>query len=54
MFSKFYRATNGSSAIEYAIVAGLVSIAIVVGVTNLGTQTGQMYEDVDQQVSATN
>jgi pilus assembly protein Flp/PilA len=34
---KFIRDTRAVTAIEYALIAGLVSIAIVVGATAIGT-----------------
>jgi pilus assembly protein Flp/PilA len=34
---KFASAETGATAIEYAIIAGGISIAIVVAVTNLGS-----------------
>jgi pilus assembly protein Flp/PilA len=33
---KMMRAQDGATAIEYAIIAGGISVAIVVGVTSLG------------------
>lgn len=52
VLKKFLFGTSGSTAIEYAIVAGMISIAIVVGVTNLGSNTSELYDDVDKKISA--
>ncbi|MGI9351188.1 MAG: Flp family type IVb pilin [Rhizobiaceae bacterium] len=51
MFRKFLNSMAGSTAIEYAIIAGLVSIAIVVGVTNVGSSTGDIYENVSEEIT---
>lgn len=42
----FVRAASGATAIEYALIAGGISIAIIVAVTSLGTTTNGMYETV--------
>ena len=51
MIRKFLRGQKGAVAIEYAIVGGMISIAIIVGVTNLGENTEELYEDVDTTIS---
>ena len=35
---------GGATAIEYALIAGLVAIAIVGGVTAAGTSAGEAYQ----------
>lgn len=35
--------TNGATAIEYALIAGLISIAIVTAVTAIGTQLSTIF-----------
>lgn len=52
MFKKFIKSSTGTTAIEYSIIAGMISIAIVAGVTNLGSSTDSMYKDVDSKISA--
>ncbi|MEM9277616.1 MAG: Flp family type IVb pilin [Pseudomonadota bacterium] len=51
MLRIFWKSFSGSSAIEYAIIAGLISIAIVGGVTSVGSNTGDIYETVDEQIT---
>jgi len=51
MIMKFLKSVSGSSAIEYAIIAGMISIVILVGVTNVGSETNDMWDDVDQEFS---
>lgn len=37
---------RGASAIEYALLVGLVSVAIIVAVTALGGQLGTIFQSV--------
>jgi pilus assembly protein Flp/PilA len=46
MLRDFVAAEGGATAIEYALIAGLVSVAIIVGVTSLGGKVGAIYEDL--------
>lgn len=39
----FWRDTNGATAIEYAMIAGFLSILIVVGVRVIGTNLSTKY-----------
>lgn len=38
--------TRGTTAIEYALIAGGVALAIIVGVTLLGGSTSSFFNDV--------
>jgi pilus assembly protein Flp/PilA len=38
--------TNGATAIEYAMIAGLISIAIVTAVSAIGTGVSSMFAAV--------
>ena len=38
--------TSGATAIEYALIAGLISIAIVTGVTTIGTKLSTLFASV--------
>lgn len=44
---KLVSAQKGASAIEYAIVASLIAVAILGAISTLGTKTGNMYNGVD-------
>jgi pilus assembly protein Flp/PilA len=52
LFKRFFREDEGQDAIEYALLAGFVSLAIVALVTNLGTDLNKVYSNVDTQVKA--
>lgn len=45
LFLKFLRDQSGATAMEYAIIAGLISIAVVGGATLVGTGVSQSFED---------
>jgi pilus assembly protein Flp/PilA len=38
--------TSGATAIEYAMIASLISIAILTGVTSLGTQLKSFFASI--------
>ncbi|MTI18264.1 Flp family type IVb pilin [Rhodobacteraceae bacterium RKSG542] len=40
------RDERGSVAMEYAIIAGLLSIAIIISVTAIGTTLESQYQDI--------
>jgi pilus assembly protein Flp/PilA len=43
---RFLRNDSGTTAIEYAIIAGTLSIAIVIAVTSVGTSVNTMFTSV--------
>ncbi len=51
MFRKFLKATNGAAAFEYAIVAAMVSIAVVAGASSAGSNSGNIYDRVDAEIT---
>jgi len=51
MFHHFLRSKDGTTAIEYALIAGILMLAIVGTVRELGKVVGQTYDHVAEQVS---
>ena len=47
----FRKAQRGATAIEYGLIAGLIAVAIVVGVTNLGTSLGTGFSNLATKVT---
>ncbi|HVY90021.1 MAG TPA: Flp family type IVb pilin [Hyphomonadaceae bacterium] len=47
---KFAREKSGATAIEYALIAGIICIAVVGGITTLGQSANSSYTNVSQQV----
>jgi pilus assembly protein Flp/PilA len=47
----FLTAEGGATAIEYAFIATLVSVAIIAGVTALGLEIGNLYNVIQDKSS---
>ncbi len=47
----FLKDDSGASAIEYAFIAGLISITILVAVTSLGDSVNQAYIQVNDDMA---
>lgn len=43
---RFARDEQASTAIEYGLIAGLLSIAILAGVTALSVRVGELYDNM--------
>ena len=43
---RFITDASGATAIEYSLIAGLISIAIILGATALGSRLGEMFQAV--------
>ena len=48
----FLREENGVTAIEYALIASLITIVIVLAVTLVGTNLSALYTSVASEVQA--
>ena len=44
------RCERGANAIEYALVASLIAIAAIVGINNVATKMGVMYNNVENHM----
>lgn len=42
----FFSREDGATAIEYALMAGLIALAIVAGVKSMGTQLSTSYVEI--------
>jgi pilus assembly protein Flp/PilA len=49
---RFVKNQSGVTAIEYALLAGLVGIALIVGATALGTQLNITFDSVKDKIPA--
>ena len=47
---RLFRDEQGQDLIEYALLAGFISLAVVTAVTNVGTSLNTLYETVESQV----
>ena len=43
---EFVRSESGATAIEYGIIAGLISIAIIAGATLIGPELERIFNDI--------
>ena len=50
--SSFFKREDGATAIEYAIIAGLISVVIIAGATLLGTEINQLFKTVAGKITA--
>ena len=48
--TRLFKDKRGATAIEYALIASLMSIAAVVAFENLGTSVDAKYQGVDQAI----
>jgi pilus assembly protein Flp/PilA len=50
LFNRFVREDKGQDLIEYALLAGFISLAAVGAITAVGTELTTLYENVEDQV----
>lgn len=49
-FKSFLTDTSGVSAIEYAMIASLIAVAAIAGMTSLGTKQSAQWNNVDNNL----
>ncbi len=49
---RFVRDDKGQDLIEYALLAGFISLVAVAAIINVGTGVNNVYDAIDQQVGA--
>lgn len=47
---RFLSDTRGSTAIEYALIGSLISVAILIGVTNTGSSMNTVYTTLETEI----
>jgi pilus assembly protein Flp/PilA len=52
MLRRFLEDERGSNALEYGLIVGVISLAIVTGATAAGSQLGSIFNTVSNQVSS--
>ena len=52
LFKSFVNDESGQDLIEYALLAGFISLVAVVAITNVGTGVNTVYGNIDTQVGA--
>jgi pilus assembly protein Flp/PilA len=51
LIASFVRDEQGQDLIEYALLAGFISLAVVTAVTNVGTALNGLYQNVETKVN---
>ena len=51
LFSRFAADQSGATAIEYGLIAGLISVVIIVSVTSLGTKLSGQFAKISGNLS---
>jgi pilus assembly protein Flp/PilA len=51
LIARFVRDEQGQDLIEYALLAGFISLAVVAAVTNVGTALNGLYTNVETKVN---
>ncbi|HEY5409437.1 MAG TPA: Flp family type IVb pilin [Caulobacteraceae bacterium] len=51
-FNRLLRDRSGATAIEYGLIAALVAVVIIVGVTNVGTSINGVMTNVAGNIAA--
>ncbi|AYY58830.1 Flp family type IVb pilin [Burkholderia multivorans] len=52
IIKRFLKEETGVTAIEYGLIAGLIAVAIVAGVTSIGGSLGNMFTNLGTCISA--
>ncbi|MGR6467172.1 Flp family type IVb pilin [Rhizobium sp. PAMB 3182] len=46
LFARFMKDESGATAIEYGLIAALISVAIITGATTLGNNLGNQFTNI--------
>tara|TARA_B100001540_G_C15323291_1_gene424652 strand:- start:386 stop:553 length:168 start_codon:yes stop_codon:yes gene_type:complete len=52
MFARFLKDESGATAIEYGLIAALIAVAIIGGVTALGNSTSEKFTFISGKMDA--
>ena len=52
LFNRFVREDQGQDLIEYALLAGFISLVAVTAITNVGTGVNKVYGNLNDQVAS--
>ena len=54
LFERFLKDESGATAIEYGLIAALISVALIAGATALGNQIGATFNTLNTKLDAAN
>ncbi len=52
LMSRFIKDESGATAIEYGLIAALISVALIVGATSLGGALNTKFDGISKNVSS--
>ena len=52
IFARFMKDESGATAIEYGLIAALISVAIITGAGVVGTQIGTLFTNIGTKMTA--
>ncbi|PDS80783.1 Flp family type IVb pilin [Rhizobium sp. L43] len=50
LFSRFLKDESGATAIEYGLIAALISVALITGATSLGGKIGNVFTGLSNKM----
>ncbi len=50
LVSRFLKDESGATAIEYGLIAALISVALITGATTLGSKLNDMFVGISKQM----
>lgn len=51
MFARFLKDESGATAIEYGLIAALIAVAIIGGVSALGTNANATFKEISDKIA---
>ncbi len=52
LFNRFLKDESGATAIEYALIAGLIGVTLVIVLGNVGESIGGVFTTIDTELKA--
>ena len=53
IFARFAKDESGATAIEYCLIAALISVGIILAATALGGSLGNLFNDISNELAVT-
>ncbi|HEV7346390.1 MAG TPA: Flp family type IVb pilin [Devosia sp.] len=54
IFARFAQDESGATAIEYGLIAALISVGIILAATALGGSLGDLFNDISNELDTAN
>jgi pilus assembly protein Flp/PilA len=54
LLNKLFGDKGGATAIEYGLIAALIAVAIITGITAVGTQLNTAFTNISTKISSNN